>query len=256
MGGRCGGPGAAAQQRPARGKDVVTSVTVSFDQAVEGTTLRLSLPLTQTCSRCKGSGAEPGTSATTCAACGGRGTVQSQQVGFAFSRPCPQCFGRGKVVTSPCSNCRGLGEEKRTRRFAVKIPRGVRNGQKIRLAGHGEPGRVGGPPGDLLVEVRVRGHASFRREDNDIHSEAAINMVQAALGAKIKVPTINGSVTLKVPPGTDSGARLRLRGRGVQTAGGGKGDHYVTIRVETPRKLKPAQKELLKQFAKEAGLEL
>lgn len=248
--------GAGAQQRPARGDDVVTFVTVSFKQAMQGAKLRVSLPLNQTCTRCEGRGAEPGTKTTRCAACGGSGTVQSQQLGFAFSRPCPQCFGRGKVVTRPCTSCRGLGLEKRTRRFEVKVPRGVRNGQKIRLAGQGEPGRLGGPGGDLLVEVRVREHATFRREGNDIHSETTINMVQAALGTKINTATINGSVALTVPPGANSGTRLRLRGRGVEASGGASGDHYVTIRVETPRSLTVQQKELLKRFAREAGLEL
>ena len=249
-------PGAGPQRRPARGNDVVTSVSVSFEQAVKGATLRISLPINQTCSRCKGSGAEPGTSAARCAVCDGAGTVQSQQLGFAFSKPCPQCFGRGKVVTNPCTDCRGLGQTRRKRRFEVRIPRGVRNGQRIRLAGQGEPGRNGGPAGDLLVEVRVREHGAFRREGNDIHSEVTINVVQAALGTRIEAPTINGRVALTVPPGAHSGTQLRLRGRGVEPARGPKGDHYVTIRVRTPRNLTDAQKKLLKRFAQEAGLEL
>jgi molecular chaperone DnaJ len=180
--------------------------------------------------------------------------VQTAQGGFAFSRPCPRCYGRGEVIAQSCSKCNGSGEVQTTRRFRLKIPRGVRDGQKIRLAGQGQPGGDGGPGGDLLVEVRVAEHPQFKRKGDDIYGEATINAVQAALGARAHVPTIHGDVSLRIPPGTQPGATLRLRGRGVTTADGRAGDHYVTLRVATPTNLSEEQKKLLREFAKSAGI--
>ena len=183
------------------------------------------------------------------------GTIDVQGA-FAFSRPCPQCFGRGQVIQTPCSTCRGKGVALRTSRFQVRIPKGIREGQRIRMAGQGAPGGSGGPRGDLYVEVHIAPDTRFARKGNDVYSDARINIVQAALGGRIPVQTIDGRVALKVPPGTHSGSLLRIRGKGVAPESGKRGDHYVRIRVETPTDLTPEQKEKLKEFARSAGLEI
>ena len=247
-----GGTGRAG---PVRGEDVEASVTIPFDLSVRGGKIALKLPLHAPCEACKGTGAEPGTGAQECPMCHGTGTVQESQVGFAFSRTCPQCFGRGTVVATPCRTCRGTGRTEKTRRLRINIPRGVADRQRIRLAGQGEPGKNGGPSGDLIVRVHIAADERFERKGNDVHSEATINMVQAALGTQIEVGTVQGKASVRVPPGTQSGAQLRLRGRGVTSADGRTGHHYVTIRVAVPRKLTAEQKDLLRTFAQSAGLE-
>lgn len=244
----------ARRAGPMRGEAVEVSVEVPFDVAVRGGSMGIAVPGTYLCRTCRGSGAKPGTKSQTCQLCHGTGNVQEVQTGFAFSRPCPQCLGRGEVISEPCKSCGGSGEVQTTRRYQVKIPPGVRNGQRIRLAGQGQPGRSGGPSGDLLVKVHVKGHPEFKREGNDVHGEATINMVQAALGTRVRVSTVRGDAQVTVPPGTQSGHRLRLRDRGVTSADGRTGDHYVTIQVTTPRDLTDEQKELLRKFAQSAGL--
>jgi len=241
---------------PQRGEDALVRISLPFDQAVRGGKVAVNVQTSDVCEHCRGSGADPGTGAEQCPVCGGTGTVQSMQGGFAFSRPCPQCFGRGTVVTKPCSSCRGTGRREGTKRFSVKIPAGVRDGQRIRLAGQGHPGQGGGPSGDLILEVHVLAHADFRREGYDVHSQATINIVQAALGTRIKVPTLNGTALLRIPPGTASGTRLRLRGKGVVAPDGTKGHHFVVIRIAAPKRLSAQQKKALKEFAGDAGLEL
>ena len=238
---------------PIRGRDLTASVEVPFDYVVHGGRMNIAVPGVFTCKKCGGSGAKPGTKAETCPQCRGTGNVQTVQIGFAFSRPCPRCFGRGQVITAPCPQCNGAGQEQSTRRYQVKIPRGVRDGQRIRLAGQGQPGRNRGPNGDLLVEVRVARDAEFKREGNDVFSDVTIGMVEAALGTRIRVRTVQGDAMMNVPAGTQPGARLRLRGRGIVTPDGHRGDHYAVIRVTTPKNLTDEQKELLRQFSKARG---
>jgi len=240
---------------PARGEDVEVAAEVPFDVAVRGGRMTVSVPGVYACSRCRGSGAEPGTRSQVCPTCHGTGHVEAVQGAFAFSRPCPRCFGRGQVIATPCRECRGTGQVETTRRFQVTIPRGVRDGARIRLAGQGQPGRDGGPSGDLYVRVRVTRHPEFQRSGNDIISQATINLVQAALGTKLRVRTVQGDALVTVPPGTQPGDRLRLRGKGVKGPDGRAGDHYVVIRVTVPKNLTQEQKDLLRRFARSAGLE-
>jgi molecular chaperone DnaJ len=247
-----GGPQTYEQE--AAGEDIVTHVQVPFDLSVRGGHIKVIVPVEETCSACGGRGTAPGASRP-CPTCRGSGMVQRAMGGFAFRRPCPQCLGRGQSVAAPCPECGGRGRTPRRRRFKVTIPAGVREGQRIRLAGEGNAGRTGGAKGDLLVEVSIAPHAEFRREGNDVYSEVAINVVQAALGTRIPVQTAQGPVSLKVPAGTNSGAKLRLRGKGVISADGTTGDHYVIVKVVTPQHLSEEQKRLLEQFAESAKLE-
>lgn len=239
---------------PAAGEDVEVSVEVPFDLAVRGGPMTISVPSTFTCDRCAGSGAEPGSGSEPCPVCHGTGNVQTAQGAFAFSRPCPRCYGRGVVITTPCRQCNGSGQTQTTRRFRIRIPPGVSDGQKIRLAGHGQPGRDGGPSGDLLVEVHVGAHPQFRREGNDVYSDASIHMVQAALGTRLRVPTVEGEVALRVPPGTQPDTRLRIPGRGIRSADGRTGDHYVTVRVAIPTRLTEEQRGMLEALGKTMGV--
>jgi len=249
-------PGAwrSRQSGPLPGEDVEATLEVPFETAVSGGKLAISLPGEENCERCGGSGAQPGTKSQTCPVCHGAGHVQAFQGAFAFSRPCPRCFGRGQVITSPCSACSGAGQRQTTRRFSVAIPRGAHDGQRIRLAGQGHAGRNGGPPGDLYIELRVAEHPHFRRKGLDIHSEVGVNVAQAALGARVTVRTVAGETVVRVPAGTQPGTVLRLKGRGVTAADGRTGDHYVTVRVEVPTRLTARQADLLRQFARETGL--
>jgi molecular chaperone DnaJ len=244
----------AATAPPERGEDMLQKIDVPFMTAIHGGTLTLRLPRAENCLVCGGSGASPGSSVKTCPTCKGRGTVQIEQGGFAFSRPCPECLGRGKRIGKPCERCGGEGRTRGIRGLSVKIPKGVRDGAKIRLTGEGEPGQGGGPPGDLYLHVRVLPHAAFERDGYDIYSTVELNIVQAALGTTVTVQTLDGPVELRIPPGTSSGAKLRLRGRGVAQRGGERGDHYVRVKIVAPRQLTPAQAELLRRFAQEAKL--
>jgi len=241
--------GQSQRAGPMRGQDTEVSVNVPFDRAVSGGKMTISVPNVFTCRACKGSGAKPGTSAATCPECRGTGSVQDAQGGFAFSRPCPRCYGRGKIIATPCPVCHGTGQEQATRRYQIKIPEGVRNGRRIRLSGQGRPGRNGGPRGDLYVRVLVGKHPEFTRRGNDIYSKISVNLVDAALGARKKIATVHGSAMVAIPPGTQSGTQLRLKQRGIASADGRTGNHYVTIKVTTPRNLTEAQKNILRQFA-------
>ena len=247
--------GSAPCAGPMRGQDITARGQVPFEMAINGGRIAVSVPGTFTCKQCKGSGAASGTRAQACPTCRGTGSVQESQVGFAFSRPCPQCFGRGTTIATPCDQCHGTGTEQSTRRYTVKIPRGVRNGQKIRLAGQGQPGSNGGTNGDLLVEIGVAAHAQFKRKGLTVSSDATVNIVQATLGAKVRVATVQGDTDVRIPPGTQSGEKLRLRGRGVVAADGRKGDHVVAVRITTPKDLTDEQKELLRKFAESADIE-
>ena len=247
--------GASGRSGPMRGEDSEVTARVSFDHAVRGGRMTVTVPSAFTCKTCNGSGAQPGTQAQTCPHCHGTGTTQDVQGGFAFSRPCPRCYGRGQIITTPCAACRGSGQVEQTRKFQLRIPKGVRDGQRIRLTGQGQPGRNGGPAGDLFVRIQVTAHPGFQRKGNDIYSEATVNMVQAALGTHLSVKTAAGeTVRLRIAPGTQSGSQLRLRGKGIASANGENGDHYVTIGVTVPKAQTEEQKKLLRQFAASAGL--
>jgi molecular chaperone DnaJ len=247
FGGLFGGGRRGGGARPARGADLETTVTVSFDDAMTGTTRPVRISGPAPCETCHGSGAAPGTSPTICPRCGGSGAVAVNQGLFQMSQPCPVCHGSGRVVQTPCPTCGGTGSRRRTRSFQVKVPAGVRDGARIRLTGRGEPGAAGAQPGDLYVQVRVQSHAFFGRSGHDLTLELPVTYAEAALGADVRVPTLNGPVTMKVPAGTPNGKTFRLKGKGAPKRGG-HGDLLVTTRIEVPRKLSKPEKELLKQL--------
>ena len=235
---------------PRRGEDIVREVEVPFNLAVKGGKIKIWVEQDALCQTCGGSGAKPGTQTTTCSQCGGSGMVSQGQGGFSFSRPCPMCYGRGTIIQEPCPSCHGRGEGRRRRQVSVKVPAGVRDGSKIRLAGQGQPGKHGGPNGNLILVVKVGEHPDFKRSGYDIESKVWIDIVTAAKGGSISVPTLNGTAQVKVPAGTRSGARLRLRGKGVKRPGGGHGDQYVVIGIQPPKQLTPKQRELLEELGK------
>lgn len=243
-GGRTGAPAA-----PVRGDDLETRLHLSFDDAVAGVTTSVHLTSDAACSTCKGSGSRPGTQPSACSRCGGRGVLDDNQGLFSFSQPCPQCGGRGRVVTDPCPTCHGNGMERRPRQVKVRVPAGVKDGQKIRLKGRGGPGRNGGPHGDLFVIVDVAPHELFGRKGNHLTVDVPISFPEAALGANVGVPTLEGTtVTLKVPPGTPSGKTFRVKGRGV-TSGSTSGDLLVTVVVDVPSRLSDAERSAIEALA-------
>jgi molecular chaperone DnaJ len=239
-----------AASGPARGQDVETEATLSFEEAVLGVTVPLRMQSPGTCPTCSGSGAKPGTSPHTCPVCQGAGVTSRSQGAFAFSEPCRNCRGTGSVVDDPCPTCSGSGVTTQTRTITVRIPAGVKDGQRIRLAGKGAPGRRGGPAGDLFVVVHVSEHGLFGRKGEDLTLTVPITFAEASLGAELTVPTLDGTVTLKVPPGTASGRTLRVRGRGVPGKGR-SGDLLVTLEVAVPVRLTPAQRKVIENLAEE-----
>jgi molecular chaperone DnaJ len=248
FGGLFGGGGRGrGRSQPARGADLETAVTVSFDEAMSGTTVPVRIQGPAPCATCGGSGAAPGTSPTTCPQCGGAGQIAVNQGPFQMSQTCPRCHGSGRVVEMPCPTCGGTGSERRTRSFQVKIPAGVQDGARIRLKGRGEAGPAAGQAGDLYVRVHARPHAFFGRKGHDLTVELPVTYAEAALGANVEVPTLNGPVTMKVPAGTPTGKTFRLKGKGAPKRGG-QGDLLVNVNVEVPQKLSRSEKELLKQL--------
>lgn len=239
--------GRARASRQAHGADLETDVTLSFDEAMSGMTVPVRIQGPAPCSTCHGSGAAPGTSPIVCPQCGGTGEIGVNQGLFQIEQPCPRCNGTGRAVEQACPTCRGSGNERRTRSFQVRVPAGVKDGARIRLAGRGEPGPAGAPAGDLYVRVRVKPHTFFGRKGNDLTIEVPITFSEAALGANVEVPTLNGTVTMKVPAGTPSGKTFRLKGHGAPRKGG-TGDLLATVHVEVPRKLSKEQKEALEQL--------
>ncbi len=236
-----------ASARGARGADLETEVDVAFDDAMAGTTVPVRIQGPAPCETCAGSGAAPGTSPATCAQCGGLGQVVVNQGPFQMAQTCPRCHGSGRIVETPCPTCRGSGTQRRTRTFQVKVPAGVKDGARIRLAGRGEPGSLGGRPGDLFVRVRVRPHSFFGRAGNDLTLDLPVTYAEAALGANVQVPTLDGPVTMKIPAGTPNGKTFRLAGKGAPKRGG-RGDLLVNVEVEVPKKISRSEKELLKQL--------
>lgn len=230
---------------PERGQDIVHEIAIDFGEAIHGGNKGLTLSIADRCPDCGGVGGQT----ATCQACGGSGQGQGGFMGFATS--CPVCQGTGQQVVSRCAKCAGGGEALRNRRINVRIPAGVSSGSKIRLAGEGGRGARGGPDGDLILVLRVHPHRLFEREGDDIHVKVPVSITEAALGAKISVPTVHGKVSLSIPPGTQSGQKFRLRGQGAPRSGGGQGDQYVEAYLVGPRKPTRRQKELLEELARE-----
>jgi len=254
--------GGGAQSRnpnaPRRGEDVRATLNISFEEAAFGCEKEVTAPRIEQCPDCKGTGCAPGTTAETCPDCRGTGTVRTTQrtpFGMAQSTgPCSKCRGSGKIIHQPCSTCRGMGKIRRNHKLTVKVPAGIDDGQAIPITGCGNAGANGGPAGDLLVGIIVRPHPIFEREGNSVYMEQEISYAQAALGAEVEVPTLDGKVKLTIPEGTQPGAVFRMRGRGIPALrGGGRGDQFVSVKLAVPRNLSASQKELLRQFAASMG---
>ena len=248
FGGR-GRAGATSATRAQRGDDVETDVRIDFVEAVKGATVPLRLSSPSTCGTCHGSGAKPGTTPRTCPTCKGAGLVSRSQGAFAFSEPCRDCRGTGKIIDDPCPECAGEGVSTKVRTLTMRIPAGVDDGQRIRLAAQGEPGRNGGPNGDLFVRVHVAPHAVFGRSGDDLTITVPVTFPELALGTTLTVPTLDSKVNMKVHPGTASGRILRVRGKGIERKDGRKGDLLVTLQVAVPSKLDGKAEEALKAYA-------
>src|SRR5882724_7287214 len=234
---------------PTRGADVESSIRLGFDEAVHGAMLPLQLSGPGTCRTCHGSGARPGTSPHVCPTCGGSGFVSRNQGAFGFSEPCRDCRGTGQIIDDPCPDCLGAGVTTQTRTINVRVPAGVRDGARLRIRGKGVPGTRGGPAGDLFVTVHVGAHELFGRKGDNLTLTVPITYAEATLGTTLRVPTLDGSVALKVPAGTASGRTLRVRGRGIDKRGGGNGDLLVTVEVAVPQKLNAEAREALEKYA-------
>jgi molecular chaperone DnaJ len=243
--GRSGGRAGAG---PMRGQDAAADVTLGFDEAVHGVTMPLRLSGPASCKTCGGLGSRPGTAPRRCPNCGGSGFVSRNQGAFGFSEPCVECRGSGQVIDDPCPDCHGTGATTQVRTINVRIPAGVRDGAKVRVAGKGTPGAYGGPAGDLYVTVHVAPHKLFGRNGDDVTLTVPITFAEATLGTTLRVPTLDGSVALKIPSGTPSGRTFRVRGRGVQRRGH-TGDLLVTVEVAVPANLDSASREALEHFA-------
>jgi molecular chaperone DnaJ len=238
------------RQGPVPGNDLRYNLDITFNEAVFGTSKEIKIPKTDRCGTCAGSGAKQGTAPETCKRCGGSGQERLQQGFFNVARTCQGCRGAGSVINSPCTTCAGAGVVQRSSTLTINIPAGVDTGSRLRVSGEGEPGPRGGPNGDLYVFLSVEPHPIFSREETDIICEVPISFPQAALGAEIETPTIEGNVKLKIPAGTQSGKVLRLRGKGIASLRSGRrGDQMVIIKVETPSKLNKRQQQLLEEFA-------
>jgi molecular chaperone DnaJ len=245
-----GNRGGRRSSRPARGADLRYDLQIEFMDAAFGKEVSLQIPRVITCTTCTGSGARPGTEPVTCTGCLGRGQIRYSQGFFAVARTCPQCGGAGKVIKDPCTTCGGSGRTREEKKISVKIPAGVDDGSRLRVAGEGEAGFNGGPSGDLYVFLSVREHERFTRRDYDIHAEQAISFTQAALGAELGTETIDGEEPLRVSAGTQPNQVFRLRGKGVPFLdGSGRGDHYVHVAVRIPTALNEEQRSLLEQLA-------
>jgi molecular chaperone DnaJ len=246
-----GGGGGRAQPQQVRGRDLETEVALSFDQAVNGAQVQVTVPKAERCPTCHGSGAKPGTSPVTCPRCEGRGIDAQSQGFFSISQPCPQCGGQGQIIEDPCPTCGGSGLTQQTKRYKVNIPAGVKNGARIRLAGKGEAGQRGGPPGDLFVVTRVAASPVFKRLDGgNLEVTVPITVAEALRGATIEVPTLEGTKKIKVKAGTRHGSIQRLKGEGApKTKGRGKGDIRYRLEIDMPEKLTPEQEEAAEKLA-------
>lgn len=251
FGGGGGGGYGGGRSAPARGADLTYVLNLSFEDALKGVTTKIAVEKNIQCLVCHGSGAEPGTSAITCPDCGGRGVIAQNQGFFALSQPCPRCGGAGSIIEKPCHRCAGAGVVRATKKYTVKIPAGVKSGSKIRLKGKGQPSPQGGPPGDLYVRMEVAPSPMFHRRGDDLVITVPVTFPEATLGSKVKVPTTNGDISLKIPKGTQNGRMLRVKGKGApHIKGSGNGDLLVKVKIEVPTDLNKAQKEALENYAK------
>jgi molecular chaperone DnaJ len=245
--------GRGGNRGPRQGSDIRLQVNVDLQEVVAGKEVEVEIPRSENCPVCKGTGAKEGTAPVTCKTCGGNGQVQqAQQFGnrrLVSLSTCPSCHGSGKFVEEPCTGCRGAGKKRVKRKLLINVPIGAETGTRVRYAGAGEAGDHGGPPGDLYAIINVRPHPEFEREGPDLLQEVGISFGQAALGDKLEVPTLSGKAQLTIPPGTQTHKVFRLRGQGLpHLRGGGRGDQYVRVVIETPRDLTARQKELLKEL--------
>ncbi len=241
--------GRVRQQGPERGEDITYTVEVDLEDAIFGKTMQVDLNREVICSYCNGSGAQPGTTPRTCSTCRGTGSITRSGGFMQMAQPCPTCHGTGTVNPNPCSYCHGRGVVEKSERLNVKIPPGVDNGSKVRMAGLGGPGERGGSYGDVYIITKVRPHPYFERKGDNLYSEAPVTVKEAAFGEKVEIATVDGMVSLSLPEGVQTGQQLKLRGKGVpHLGGGGVGDHYVTIKVITPTGLSERGKELLREL--------
>lgn len=254
-----GGSSSRRRNGPSRGEDISTRLVISFEEAAFGCKKEVSFSKISACSECHGSGAASGSQAETCTVCHGTGKVTSAQRTafgmFQTSHPCDSCGGTGKIIRNPCSKCRGTGYIKNTKKLNVDIPAGIDNGQNLALRSEGNDGRNGGPAGDLIIQINVRPHAYFERERYNIYCEIPISFTEAALGAEIEIPSLEGKIKYTIPEGTQSGTSFTLRGKGIPIldSKSGRGDEIITVLVEVPKSLTPKQKELLRSFADSCG---
>ena len=232
-----------------RGEDLRYTLEIDFEDAAIGCERQIRVPRRSQCPSCGGTGARAGTAPIICQACNGRGTLQSDQAFFRVNEPCPQCEGTGRRIPQACTECRGRGTARVQHPVTVTVPAGVESGTRLRLAGEGETGAGGGPRGDLYVIVQIKPHPFFKREDQDVVTEVPVRFVEAALGATVEVPTLDGKIRMRIPPGSQPGRVFRLKGRGVpQLKGGGRGDQRVKIQVEVPVYMTPEQRKLLERY--------
>jgi molecular chaperone DnaJ len=244
------GGGGRRRTRAQRGADLREDINLEFEEAVFGASMNIEVNKHESCDTCKGSGIAPGKSASQCRTCGGRGQMRYQQGFFSISRTCTTCGGAGQVITDPCTKCRGEGRVVKQRTLEVKVPAGVEDGMRMRYASQGEPGFYGGPAGDLYVVLHVKDHDFFQRDGHNLHCSIPISFPQAALGAEIEIPTLDGTHKLKIPEGTQSGTVFRVKGKGVPVLNQhGKGDIMVEVRVDVPKKLNKRQRELLSELS-------
>lgn len=256
FGGGFGGGGGQGGGRSSarRGQDFQMGIEITFNEAAEGGTRTLQVPTYDDCETCDGNGAKPGTKPTTCTMCAGLGVVRQQQGFFSMQRACPQCAGEGKIIKEKCSTCKGVGVNEREIDLDVDIPAGVNTGQRLRMVGKGGPGSKGGPAGDLYISIQLEDHPLFEREDRNLVCAVPISFTQAALGAKVDVPTLDGKVVMTIPSGTQTGKVFRLRSKGFPALNSkSRGDQLVEVIVETPVNLDEQQKDLLTQFAEISG---
>ena len=259
-GGFGGGGGSSRRNAPQKGETIRAGVTITFEEAAFGCEKEVTVNRTEACDVCKGTGCAPGTTAEVCPDCHGSGTVRIQRGGGGFSfsttTTCPKCRGTGKIIHQPCKTCGGAGSVRRQKKLAVTIPAGIDNGQAVSLRGQGGAGRNGGPAGDLLIGVTVKPHPIFRREGTSVYMDQPVSFVQAALGAELEIPTLDGKVKWTLPEGTQPGTTFRLNGKGIPGLGGrGRGNQYVTVKVQVPTNLNKEQKEALRAFAAAMGEE-
>lgn len=260
-----GGSGFGGRSRtrngPQKGADIKYSMEISFEEAAFGIEREINVSKMEVCSKCTGTGAKPGTNVSTCKHCNGTGQVQIKQNTpfgqFINTKTCDACKGEGKVITEPCPACNGKGRLRSTKKIKIDVPSGIDDGQTISLRGGGDPGSKGGPNGDLYINIRVKPHPLFKRQGNNVTCDVPITFTQAAMGAEIEVPTLDGKVKYTVPEGTQTGSVFRLRGKGIPfLRGNGRGDQYVKVNIDVPKKLNDKQKALLKEFAEISGDEV